>query len=277
MSPFTDTEIATLRRHELRRFVRRRYGLRGTLALHRDALGWDLARAPLNVALSPVFLVIKLVAGLLTLLGARRAGMWLADRQIFLKSDVARRIEQDLHALLADLDAKGIAPATGPERISDAIADHAEIRNAVADITTSLIVLVSGLILFDRATPGVISLAGPLAEMRAHGTAVENFWLGDRLGRVWYGAFPVELPPWQVVATGIVLALIASVVTTFAGLIADPVQVATGTHRRRLERLLARMDADGDWRSAGLAREHVLARMGDLSDAALSLLRSWRG
>jgi uncharacterized membrane protein YedE/YeeE len=34
-----------------------------------------------------------------------------------------------------------------------------------------------------------------------------------------------------------VLAMLASLVTTFAGVIADPLQVLTGTHRRRLSRL----------------------------------------
>lgn len=256
--------------------MRRRYGLRGTFALHRAALGWDLLKAPLNVALSPLFLILKLIAGLLSLIGAKRAGAWLASKQVFLTSDVARRIEADLAGFIADLDRKGLGPIAPPETIRREIAAHADLRNAVAEITTSLIVLTLGLLIFNRATPGVISLAGPLAEMRAHDWAVQNFWLGDRLGRAWYWAFPVELRPWEVIATGIVLALIASVVTTFAGLIADPVQVLTGTHRRRLRRLLDRLDRAETTPSTGLAREHLLARMGDLSDAALSLLRSWR-
>ena len=39
----------TRREAEVRRFVRHRFGLRGTLRLHRAALGWDLLRAPVNV------------------------------------------------------------------------------------------------------------------------------------------------------------------------------------------------------------------------------------
>ncbi|WBU53791.1 DUF6635 family protein [Paracoccus sp. SCSIO 75233] len=271
------TDAAPTRDAEIRRFVRQRYGLRGTLALHREALGWDLLRAPVNVAMSPLFLIVKLLSALLSVMGAKRAAAWLSGRQIFLTSNVAQRIEADLQGFVADLDRKGIGPAAPPDRIRREIAEHAEIRNAVAEITTSVMVFAAGLLMFRRATPGVISLAGPLAEMRAHGSAVENFWLGDRLGRAWYWAFPVELSPWQVIATGVVLALIASLITTFAGLIADPVQSLTGTHRRRLTRLLERLDQAGEQPSSGLAREHILARVGDLSDAALSVLRSWRG
>ena len=54
-------------------------------------------------------------------------------------------------------------------------------------------------------------------------------------------------------------------------LVADPVQLWTGTHRRRLMRLLARLDRQQG--AAGLEREHVLARLGDLGDAVSSLWR----
>ncbi|NHF73895.1 hypothetical protein G7044_12240 [Paracoccus sp. 12-3] len=258
------------------RFVRARYGLRGTLALHREALGWDLLRAPLNVALSPLFLLVRLLGGLLSMLGAKRAGAWLKSRQIFLTSDVARRIEADVTRLTEDLTAQGVGPKADRQVVRAEIAAHAETRNAVAEITTSLLVLAAGLFLFKRATPGVISLAGPLAEFRAHGTAVQDFWLGERLGGAWYWAFPVELSPWAVILTGVVLAVLASLATTFAGLVADPFQLATGTHRRRLMRMYAKLDRADATQSGGLAREHLLARLGDLSDAAISLLRVWR-
>lgn len=255
------------------RFTRKRYGIRGTLALHREAIGLDLLRAPINVMLSPIFLLMRVFAFLLTKLGAKRAGTWLGARQIFLKSSVAQRIQTDLTHLIEDLDAKGIGPNAAPALRDEAVASHAETRNAVAEITTSLIVLVGGYLLFDRATPGIISIVGPLAEMRAHSSAVEDFLLGNGMGRLWYWAFPVELSPWQVIATGLVLALLASLVTTFAGLIADPVQLWTGTHRRRTMRLLAQLDNAA---AGGIEREHLLARMGDLSDLALMLWRSMR-
>lgn len=259
---------------EVRRFVRARYGLRGTLALHRHALGLDLLRAPLNVVLAPVFLLVRLVAALLSVLGAKRAGRWLAEQRIFLKSDVGRQIERDLTGLFADLSAKGLGPPAGSETIRHEIAAHTDTRNAVAEIATSLIVLLFGLFLFHRATPGVISLAEPVAAMRAQAQAVRDFTFGSGAGRLWYGMFPVELTHWQIVATGVALAVIGSLITSFVGLIADPVQVLTGTHHRRLMRLIHRLDTAK--RPGGIAREHLMARMGDLSDAILSLWRAFR-
>lgn len=264
-----------IRRGQITRFVRRRYGIRGTLRLHRAALGWDLLRAPFNVAMAPVFLLLRLTAALLSLLGAGRAGQWLGRRQVFLVSDVARQIKRDLAQLIEYMQRDGTGPDAGPQVIERELSRHVETRNAVAEITTSLIVLTLGLLIFHRATPGVVSLAGPVAEMRAHAEAVRDFTFGSGLGRLWYGAFPVQIPPWQIVATGVVLAIIGSLITTFAGLIADPVQVITGTHRRRIARLLERLDHSSP--EGGLEREHLLARAGDLSDAALSIWRSLRG
>ena len=270
-----DTRPMTRRETEVRRFVRDRYGLRGTLALHRHALGLDLLRAPVNVMLSPLFLLVRLGAPILRRLRLLRAADWLAGRQIFLKSDVARQIRADLAYFIDDLADKDLAPKAPPESIARAVADYAETRNAVAEISTSLIVLVAGLVLFHRPTPGVISLAGPIAHLQAQAQAVRDFALGSWAGRMWYWAFPAELSTAKLVLTGIGLAILASVMTTFAGLIADPVQLWTGIHRRRVMRLLRRLDRAEN--APALEREHVLARLGDLSDLALSLWRSLKG
>lgn len=270
-----DTRPMTRRESVVRRFVRDRFGPRGTLALHRHALGLDLLRAPVNVMLSPVFLLVRLAVPLLRRLGAVRASGWLARRRIFLASDLSRHIAAALTGLVADLDAQGIGPKAPPQAVARATADYAETRNAVSEITTSALVLLAGLALFHRATPGVISLAGPLAEMRAQARAIDDFLLGNWAGGLWYGVFPRDLGMAEVVLTGVVLAVAASVVTTFAGLIADPLQWAAGTHRRRIMRLLARLDHAAE--APALGREHWLARLGDLSDAALSLWRSLRG
>lgn len=270
-----DTRPMTRRETAVERFVHARYGLRGTLALHRHALGLDLLRAPVNVALSPLFLLVRLGAPVLRWVGLARAADWLAARHIFLQSDVSRRLQSDLGGLLDDLAGQGLAPKAPPEVTARAVADYAETRNAVAEITCSLIVLGAGLALFHSATPGVISLTGPVAHLRAQTRAVEDFALGSWIGGVWYGAFPAELGTTELVLTGAALAMLASVVTTFAGLVADPLQLWTGIHRRRVMRLLARLDRA----EAGppLAREHVLARLGDLSDAAMTLWRGMRG
>ena len=263
-----------LRNDEIRRFVRARYGLKRTLSLHRAALPWDMVRAPVNVMLSPVFLLVKLSATIAGLCRLPRLGSWLVKRRVFLTSDLSRQLETDLRGFLAHLHRQGLSPDAAEEDIEAAISSHAETRNAVAEITTSLIVVLAGLLLFHRATPGIISLAGPVAHLRAQAQAIEDFALGSWIGKMWYGAFPTELSTAELVFTGLLLTGAASLVTTFAGLLADPVQLWTGIHRRRLGRMLERLDR----RHAppALKREHLLARAGDLGDVAAWLWRSWR-
>ncbi len=137
-----------------------------------------------------------------------------------------------------------------------------------------LVLLTLGVVLFHSVTPGVVSLAGPLAQMRAESEAIAQFPLGAFIGRGWYAVFPATASFWEVAVMGILLAMVSALVTSFAGVIADPVQVATGTHQRRLQRLITRVELGG---REGLAREHLAARIGDLSDVVLVIWRSLRG
>ncbi|MBV7407685.1 DUF6635 family protein [Maritimibacter sp. DP1N21-5] len=257
------------RHREIATFVREVFGVRGTLRLHRAAFGWDLLRAPANLLLAPVFLIVKLLAGLARLLRFPRHAVWLGSRRVILETAVARAVGDKVEAFLARQ-----MPEADPAVVRRAVADYVGVRSAVAEITTMIVLVALGLVFFHAVTPGVISLAGPLAEARAYGQAVDRFPLGPWLGRGWYALFPVSLGFWQVAGTALVLAVGASLVTTFAGVIADPVQVATGTHRRRIGRLMARIARAEA--GAGLAREHLAARAGDLSDLALTLWRSLR-
>lgn len=252
----------------LRRFVSARFGLRGTLALHRAAIGWDLLRAPINLLLAPVFLLVRLAAVLAGQLGWRQAAVWLKARNLFLETAVSKQVARDVRGLVADV-------FPGAEGRNDAtIRTYVGTRSAVAEITTMLCLVVTGVIVFRALTPGVVSLAGPVAELRAFTHAVEAFPLGSFLGRAWYGVFPVHLALGEILVTGLALAVLASILTTFAGLIADPIQVVLGIHRRRLARLIERIEAgEAD---DGLEREHLAARLGDLSDAVLSLWRMLR-
>lgn len=258
----------------IRRFVQARFGLRGTLRLHRAALGWDILRAPINLFLAPVFLLIRIAAGIAHLAKASRLSRWLGGRDVFLTTAVSREVERDLRGLIDDMVRDGKLPGISDARRDRAIADYVGTRGAVAEIVTMLTVVVIGVSLFRMVTPGLVSLVGPMTELRVFTRAVENFPLGPYLGRAWYSVFPAHFGLLDLIATGTVLAVLASFVTTFAGVIADPVQVAVGTHRRRLARLLDRIARDQD--GPVLEREHIAARAGDISDAALSIWRIFR-
>src|SRR5262250_774159 len=55
-------------------FVDRHFSLRGALALHRRALGWDIVKAPVNLALAVPQVALRLGAASLRRAGAVSAG-----------------------------------------------------------------------------------------------------------------------------------------------------------------------------------------------------------
>ena len=91
----------------------------------------------------------------------------------------------------------------------------------------------------------------------------------------WYGLFPGERPLWQTLAVGAGLAVALSFFTTFSGILADPLQARLGIHRRRLVRLLRRIDRAAEERPR-IEGEFVLARGADIVDVATMVIRSLR-
>ena len=101
-------------------FVRRSFGLKGALELHRRAVGRDLLRAPGNLALAGPNMVLEVAARLAQRRGYERASAGLRrGRKVFL-TDVAREIEWRLFTELLEL------PYAQPGRSSerDALAEE---------------------------------------------------------------------------------------------------------------------------------------------------------
>lgn len=309
-----ETGSATARHYfEARRarvdgFVARHFTLPGTLRLHGAALGWDILRAPVNIALSPVLVLTRIAAALLRRIGWARSADWLAGRQILLRTSVARRVEDLILTDLLELPLDQGASARHPEalaravlaapqlremihtgagaaetnalarRIAGSLGEYAGTRSAVAEMTTAIGTVAVGALAFHALTPGMFSMATPIADAFARAQAVASFPLGQTLGGMWYGVFQPGASPWLVAVTLVGLVMLGSVVGAFAGILADPVQSRFGIHRRRLGRLIDALEADlvaaGD--KSFVAREHFYARLMDLWDGAASVLRLFR-
>src|SRR3546814_12079032 len=81
------------RRERMGGFIARHFGFRGAARLHRRALGWDVLRAPANIALVPPQLGLHLGGVLARRLGAPRAGHWMASRKVLMRTDADRELE----------------------------------------------------------------------------------------------------------------------------------------------------------------------------------------
>ncbi|MBS0125031.1 hypothetical protein KB874_13105 [Aestuariicoccus sp. KMU-90] len=303
-----DLEYFDCRRAMIDDFVARHFTWPGTLRLHGAALGWDIIRAPVNVALSPLLVLTRFAAYLCRSAGWRGTADVLSRRRILLRTSVARRVEVLIVTDLLDLPLDEGAAARDPsalaravlaapqframirtrgsaaeakalgQRIVGSLGEYAGARSAVAEMTTTLCVLVVGALAFQALTPGMISMAPGVADALARTNAIASFPLGQTLGGMWYGVFGVDASAWLVGTTVAGLVMIGSVFAAFAGVFADPLQSRLGIHRRRLGRLLDTLEEEfvGRGDKPFIAREHFFARLLDLWDALASAVRIFR-
>ncbi len=298
------------RRARVAPFVDAHFSLRGTLRLHRAALGWDILRAPLNLTLAGPQIVLTLAARALRRVSPRAAA--LLGRSILLKTAVSREIEwlvltellelpfaqgarrseadalsqailavpalhDGMEAALSALGRQGQDPAFRA-RLAHAVAEYGVTRAAAAEITTGLLNLGVGGLTLHKLTPGAASLGPALAGTVAQQAAVGAFPLGGWAGGVWYGWFPAAPTAGLIAAATGGLMLLATTFAAFAGIVSDPVQRALGLHRRRLLRMIDALERQFfDQDAAGFAvHDHYVARLLDVFDilgAALRLAR----
>lgn len=289
------------RRARVDGFVDRWFSLRGSLRLHRRALGWDLARAPANLGLGIAHAGTRLAAGLAGMARLDRPARWLGSRNLLLETDVMREVERLIlvellelpdaasgaagdalaAAILADPEVRRLLGQAGvpPRPASDLgrdLGEYAGARSAVGEMTTTLATLGAGAVAFQKLTPGALTLAPALAAAMAQSAAISAFPLGATAGSAWYAMFPASASAGLVAGTTAGLMASAALFAAFAGIVADPVQRRLGIHRRRLLRLidaLERQFVTGE--AAGFtAREHYVARLMDLLDAGVTAARA---
>lgn len=282
-------------------FTRRHFSLRGSLRIHRKAVGDDLWRAPANIALA-----VPAVGASATALALRRLGLgslaaWIEARRFLIETDVAREISWLIHAELLQMPCRqdgreshydglaaeilsdpGISAAVMPwlvrlgkraddptvrARLEALLTTYAGTRTAAAEIAASMVALGAGAAAFQKLTPGALSLGTILAAQVAQGVALANFPLGGTVGALWYAAFPATAGMALTAAvTGSVVAGMA-LVAAFAGVVTDPVQRLLGIHQWRLRRLVNAYEKALRGEEARLVvADHYIARILDLLD-----------
>lgn len=252
-------------------FIDRHFHYPGAIATNRKALGWDMLRAPINLLWAPVYALACLV----NILVPRRAGLgWLHGLAQRVPAGFTTRVQQHISRLiLVDLLNNG---QEGPlleryliealeavyERhtctpvdhqqfsrlieplVADTLSQYRVTRTAAADITNSITCTVLGAFAFQKFTPGGIGLGVVLASMVAKTLAARDFILGETIGGWYYSVFPPE--PSLATTASVMVAVMATLAAfaALSGIIFDPVQAATGLHRRRLHKLLDHLQRD---------------------------------
>jgi hypothetical protein len=298
------------RREMVDRFVDRHFSFSGSLSMHRKAIGWDMLKAPANIALAVPQLAAKLAASGAKVVGADQVSKYLGSRKLVFDTEVGNEIEwlvitellelpfrqgdrvsrrdaladailsapelqERLHEALGTIGRKG-DDAVFRARLEETLETYAGTRVAAAEIATSLMTIGAGAVTMHQVTPGVMSLGPALAAALAKNAAVASFPLGAGAGGLWYGLFPAAVSP--VLVGGVTGGLLAatSIASAFAGIIADPVQKGLGLHHRRLRRLIDALEKQ--WNSKHedaefVAHDPYVARLMDVFDILSSAYR----
>ena len=297
------------RQQRIEPFVERNFSFRGSVGLHRMAVGWDIAKAPLNLAMAPPQVGLLAAAALARKLGASRMAAELAGKRLTMQTAVGQELAWRLHTDLLELPYQSGDRVSGKDALAETILDDPRIENAImpaleiigmhgnspllrqrldhalteyartraaaTEITTALLNLGAGAVALKQLTPGAGTLGPSLATAIVHRAAVMSFPLGGALGSLWYSLFPVA--PSVVLIAGLTGGLLAAstVASAFAGILADPVQRRLGLHQLRLRRLIEALKRQMEDPSAPgfVVHDHYVARLLDLFDIVGAVVR----
>ncbi|MGB1026420.1 MAG: DUF6635 family protein, partial [Rhodospirillaceae bacterium] len=264
------------RRERIEPFVDSCYSFDESLRIHSEALGWDVVRSPINLALA-----VPQVGVMAAAAGMKQVGRYkpdLLDRanrlsrvNLMLTTDVGReltfRLYRDFLELpisdgqdrISEKDALSEAVFSDPrvtemmdevskvvssrqgdgefrDRLVNALSVYVGNRAAANDIATSVCCVGVGNLVAGRFTPGALSLSTALAGEIAKSSAVSSFPMGAKLGSIFYASKGVEVPLSLILSSGAAVLSVAAIIGAFSGIATDPLQRRMGLHQRRLNR-----------------------------------------
>lgn len=308
-------ELAVKRYIEKRRskvdgFVEDNFSFRGSLALHRHSIGWDVLKTPANMAGSLLTVGKGIGAYGSRKLGAHRIADKVNEKNFFLETEIGKVLDWKIRTELLELpyiqgereykvDALMLELFNTPvlqtilldtfkaieqQRENPAFADqltrnleeYLGTRAAASDLAVSLTAASIGALALNKITPGILSLSGSIASSLAHTAAINSFWAGPTAGGIVYSFLSVSTPP--LLAAGVFTAMIVplSAVATFSGVVTDPLQTKLGLHQRRLNKLIDSVELAmlGDADNKLSLKDHYVARTVDFIDWASLVIKS---
>lgn len=283
-------------------FVRRHYSFRGSLRIHTHAIGWDMVRMPLNIIWSVVNLLLAILGVTAGMVGLKRLQAWIRRVPPGLVTDMDRQIswlvvtellqlpyeqgnkrsERDalMEEILKDpvlqqLLNNKLDAFQGPSRDRDfrdklrtKLAEYGATRTGSADLASNITLLLTSKAMLGQASFGALSAGTAVSTAVAHSVAVSNFWLGSAVGAYYYAIVPVTVSIRMLVVTTVLVAVVMSLLSTFVGIVTDPIQAKLGLHQNRLNKLIGsiRADLQGTEHSRFELREKYMGRLFDIVD-----------
>lgn len=283
-------------------FVRRHYSFRGALRIHAHAVGWDILRVPVNIFWSVANILLAVVGLLAGLVRLRKVQAWIKRVPPGLETDMDRQIswlvvtellqlphehggnrserdalmeeivkDSSLQRLLNEKLEAFERPSENPEfqrNLQAKLVEYAATRTGSADLASNAALLITSKIAMGQASFGTLSAGTAVSAAVAHSVAVSNFWLGSTIGSYYYALVPVAVSMRLLIAVTAVIAVVLALVSTFIGVLTDPLQAKLGFHKRRLQKLVLaiRDDLHDKGGSKFKLREKYIGRLFDVVD-----------
>lgn len=300
-------EYLSQRRDKVDSFVDAHFDFKGAWKLNRKAFGYDILRAPANLAWTPVQFLLK-GAGK----GAAKVG-WqgFSDKMDALptgiRTDIERQVEwltyseflelpleqeqrtceknallecilaqPQLRPVFAESLEKLAALASdeaGKASLTDNLARYVDSRKVAAELSAIVVGAAAGYSANQSFNLGAMGLGNTLATTLAYHSAVSSFAMGNTLGGLYYAVVPVTVSKTALVLSTGGAAAVLGMVAAFAGVVADPLQKHLGLHHKKLHRLVDCLEVqlkEGDEQTLP-AREAYIARVLDISDIFMTL------
>ncbi len=290
------------RRAKIPEFVNKYFSVKGALKLHKKAISSDLYKSPMNIFWALPYTGLKATASLFKKTGNKKIPGLLEKLPRGFETNVQKEVKWLIYTELLEIPFQQGKRQSGKDALLEEILNQPEItalfieelaqineksknpefrkklesnlmeyassRIAAADLAGTLITLSVGATIFKQMTPGSMATGSAVAAVIAHQTAVSNFILGSTLGSAWYSIFPVSASVGLIAATtGTIMAAMA-IITSFTGIITDPIQAKLGLHQKRLKKFVNSLEKElkGIGDSKFEIKDQYVARVFDILD-----------
>jgi hypothetical protein len=184
----------------------------------------------------------------------------LVTRELLQLPLAKARSEQDPNALLDEMKkdvtlAAWLEKASGSElqdlfspqtlraQLGPELLAYSSRRSGITEMAGSAVTLLAAYRWFHNSSLGAFEMGKRLASSHAHEKAVSHFFLGKRIGSVFYKTFPVAPSRSEIMIATACVMVALSALTLVTVVLSDPVQHRMGIHRSQLLKLLDSLES----------------------------------
>jgi hypothetical protein len=238
------TEYIEGRRALVDSFVARNFEMSSILKIPRNRLAKDFVRHLANSVVVLPYLALREAAQWLEKLGWDYLYKKTKALSPGFKTSLEIEFENLIYEQLFELaksqgqdDSFGLS-AHLREKLHEGLHAWVYRRATWIDLVSSVLIWLTGLLVFDDLRLGILGIGSKIAGWWSYRQSASEFFLGEGMGRVFYGVFPPNPSSFQVALFTVIFMGIISVISFGFTLVLDPVQKKLGLHQRNLHKLL---------------------------------------